>query len=199
MTNGASQKKKMGNSIRVCGSFVALPWMVIDCPNYQKLSANARSLLIEVARQYASGNNGRLLFSRAYLSKRGWNSSDMIAKGKKELIAGNFIYETVKGHRPNMASWYAITWQSINAIDGYDMGALKGFEKGAFIKNTPFTIKGLRPSHGTVEDKIAPPCGTKVNVSRPPCGAIKAISNASSAPQCGHLLELPSLSIVPSK
>ena len=80
-------------------------------------------------------NNGRLLLSRRYLSKRGWKSSDMIAKGKKELLDGGFIHETVKGHRPNKASWYAITWQAIDHIPGYDAGALVGFRRSAYTKN----------------------------------------------------------------
>jgi hypothetical protein len=52
------------------GGFVALPWSVLDCPVYSGLSHPARSLLLEFARQYVRDNNGRLLASGKYLSKR---------------------------------------------------------------------------------------------------------------------------------
>ena len=127
---------KYSNSGRVSGGFIALPWAVIDCPAYKKLSMHARALLLEVARQYVKDNNGRLLLSLRYMKTRGWNSASMLAKCKKELIDGGFIYETVKGHRPNKASWYAVTWQSLDKLIGYDYGADQGFRKGAY--NTPY-------------------------------------------------------------
>jgi len=47
------------------GGFIALPWSVLDCPAWQGLGYPARSLLIELARQYVKSNNGQLLTSRA--------------------------------------------------------------------------------------------------------------------------------------
>jgi hypothetical protein len=123
---------KYSKSGRVSGGFIALPWAVLDCPAYKKLSMHARALLLEVARQYVKDNNGRLLLSLRFMKTRGWNSSSMLAKCKKELIDGGFIYETVKGHRPNKASWYAITWQTLDRLTGYDYGAEQGFKKGAY-------------------------------------------------------------------
>jgi hypothetical protein len=49
--------------------FVALPWVVLDCAGYARLSYPARCLLLEIARQYVGDNNGRLLASMAYLRK----------------------------------------------------------------------------------------------------------------------------------
>jgi hypothetical protein len=123
---------KYTNSGRVSGGFIALPWAVIDCPAYRKLSMHARALLLEVARQYVKDNNGRLLLSLRFMKTRGWRSASMLAKCKKELLDGGFIYETVKGHRPNKASWYAITWQTLDRLSGYDYGAEQGFKKGAY-------------------------------------------------------------------
>jgi len=165
MANGRNPKSR--GSGRDAGRFIALPWSVLDSANYQRLSANARSLLLEVARQHNSTNNGRLLLSRTYLKKRGWNSSDMISKGKKELLDGGFIYETVKGHRPNKASWYAITWHKIDKIDGYDFGAYKGFRQGVYQEK--FTIKnhGVKPTGGIEIMKTAPPSGTSHSVAVP--------------------------------
>ena len=173
MANGRSPQSR--GSGRDAGGFIALPWTVLDCANYKQLSANARALLIEVARQYKSFNNGKLLLSRAYLSKRGWNSSDMISKGKKELLAGGFIYETVKGHRPNKASWYAITWQPIDKLDGYDYGALSGYRKGAYDDKFKTKIQLVKPSGGSQVGKIAPPLGLSESVVVPQSGAMKRV------------------------
>ncbi|CAM5787208.1 helix-turn-helix domain-containing protein [Ottowia pentelensis] len=127
-------KRNKGDSSRVAGGFCAMPWDVLDSAAYQALSHPARSLLMELARQYVRDNNGRLLASQAYLAKRGWKSSDTITRAKRELIDAGFIYETVKGHRPNKASWYAITWYTLDRLPGYDMGAVEGFQHGAYRK-----------------------------------------------------------------
>ena len=192
MANGRNPKSKGRGSSRDAGSFVALPWTVLDSQNYQILSANARSLLIELARQYTSMNNGRLLLSRKYLSERGWKSSDMIAKGKKELLDGGFIHETAKGHRPNKASWYAITWQAIDHIPGYDAGALVGFRRSAYTKNVTIKNTPVNPSHGTGKGKIVPLHGSSHHRSKPQDGAIEHTLTTGPTPQYGHHLELPS-------
>ncbi len=192
MANGRNPKARGSGAGRISGRFIALPVVVMDCPNFQKLSANARSLLLEVARQFNLGNNGRLLISRAYLLKRGWNSNDMISKGKKELLEGGFIYETVKGHRPNKASWYAITWQDIDKLDGYDVGALKGFNKGAYNENQYIKNKIIKPQFGTNEAEITPYVGMSNPIVVPQNGVVIPNYKYSSAPQVGHHLELPS-------
>lgn len=192
MANGRNLSSKGRGSSRDGGSFVALPWAVLDSQNYQILSANARSLLIELARQYTSMNNGRLLLSRRYLSKRGWKSSDMITKGKKELLDGGFIHETVKGHRPNKASWYAITWQAIDQIPGYDAGTFVGFRRSAYTKNVAIKIAHVNPSDGTDKEKIVPLHGLSHYRPKPQDGAIEHTLTTVSTPQYGHHLELPS-------
>jgi len=145
--------KAQGNG-RDAGGFVALPWAVLDSPAYQGLSHPARSLLLELARQFVKDNNGRLLASMAYLEKRGWNSSDVVTRAKRELLAAGFIHETVKGQRPNKASWYAVTWQVLDRLPGYDVGAAETFERSAYRKNAP-----LIPSGGTGKRSIAPSGG----------------------------------------
>lgn len=109
------------------------------------LSMHARAVLLEVARQFIRDNNGRLLLSMNYMRKRGWNSSSMLAKAKKELIASGLIFETVKGHRPNKASWYAITWHGLAKLKGYDEGAEKCFLRSAYLRIAPAKINGLNP------------------------------------------------------
>ena len=45
------------------GSFIALPWSVVDSPKYKTLSSTAKALLIDLARQYRGLNNGSLVAS----------------------------------------------------------------------------------------------------------------------------------------
>lgn len=148
MANGRNSRKK-GDSGRDSGGFVALPWSVLDCPAYAGLSHPAKALLFEVARQFVRDNNGCLLLSRAYLATRGWKSADVIQRAKAELLAGGFIFETVMGHRPNKASWYAVTWRALDKLRGYDAGTEKLFERGSYGKS-------LIPSGGTERPLIVP-------------------------------------------
>ena len=98
---------------------------------------HSRALLLEVARQFVRDNNGRMLLSRVYMATRGWKSMDMLNKCKAELIEAGFIFQTVQGHRPNKASWYAVTWRALDKLPGYDPGAEKFFERGAYKKTSP--------------------------------------------------------------
>lgn len=129
---------------------MALPWSVLDCPAWAALSHPARSLLLELARQYVRDTNGRLLLSDAYLSERGWKSHDVITRAVRELIAAGFVHQTVQGRRPNRASWYAVTWYVLDRHPDYDAGAAASFERGAYRKNA-----SLAPSGG-VERPLKP-------------------------------------------
>src|SRR4051812_3822361 len=127
MANGRGGSKGKRASGRDAGGFIALPWAVVDSHAYRNLSANARALLLEVARQFTGVDNGRLLLSRKHLAPRGWLSADMLMKGKRELLENRLIFETVKGQRPNRASWYAVTWQTLDRLEGFDVGAAVTF------------------------------------------------------------------------
>jgi hypothetical protein len=160
MANGRNKGRK-GDIGRDPGGFVALPWSVLDCQAYARLSMHARALLLEVARQITKDDNGRLLLSRAYMATRGWRSVDMLTKAKRELLAAGFIFETVMGQRPNKASWYAVTWRRLDRIPGYDVGTTLLFERGAYRKNDPLKTAVLAPSHGTEKNaSLVPPHGT---------------------------------------
>jgi len=169
-----------------------MPWVVLDSPAYRKLSHISKCVLFEVARQYCKDNNGRLLLSRAYMIKRGWKSNATITKAKQELLEAGFIYETVMGHRPNKASWYAVTWYSLDRLDGYDTGAAAGFVRSAYLKNSPLKNAPLLPPHGTERTVIAPPGRTEEQRVAPPHGTVEHCFYQSSTPPHGHHLEKPS-------
>lgn len=200
MANGRGQGRK-GDSGRDPGGFVALPWSVLDSAAYGRLSHPARSLLMEFARQFVRDNNGRLLAAYGYLSKRGWRSADVITRAKRELLEAGFIYETVKGQRPNKASWYAITWRALDHLPGYDIGARLSFERGAYrcgpllpdvAKLRGQANRSLRPSNGVARSAIAPSDGVGVVATAPSHGAIKTLSEPRSTPPHGNHLDMPS-------
>ena len=134
MANGRNGSKRYPKFDRDCGGFIALPWVVLDFPKYMNLSLIAKVLLLEIARQFVRDNNGRLLCSMRHMRTRGFKSADVVTRAKRELIEAGFIYETVMGHRPNKASWYAVTWFPLDKILGYDPGAEQGFIRSAYIK-----------------------------------------------------------------
>lgn len=194
MANGRSKGSKV-DSGRDSGGFIALPWSVLDCPAYARLSMHGRALLLEVARQFVRDNNGRLLMSRAYMETRGWKSVDMLTKAKRELLEGGFIFQTVMGHRPNKASWFAITWQTLDRHQSYDAGAVEGFQRGAYRQNMPLKNASLRPPHGTRKAAIVPPHGTETPPTVPPHGPIRGVFASLSVPPHGHHLEMPSVAL----
>ena len=191
MANGRNKGKKIDVK-RDPGGFVALPWSVLDCAAYALLSHPARSLLWEFARQYIRDNNGRLLASGVYLAKRGWKSSDVIYRAKKELLDAGFIHETVMGHRPNKASWYAVTWHALDKLAGYDLGAAETFKRGAYRENIPLKTASVIPPHGVERGAIAPPDGVEIVPSTPSHGAIKVLLPQLPTPSHGNHLEMPS-------
>ena len=83
------------------------------------------------------------------------DSAGVISRAKRELLDSELIYETVMGYRPNKASWFAVTWKNLSASQDYDVGASKGFVKGAYKKDV-YKNPSLIPPNGTKEDPIAP-------------------------------------------
>lgn len=201
------KKWKAAAASRDAGGFVALPWTVLDAPAYQDLSHPAKALLMEFARQYVRDNNGRLLASGAYLAKRGWTSNAVITRAKKELMDSGFIFETVKGQRPNKASWYAVTWATLDHIEGYDPGARECFQRSAYrnktallpttkatkMQNTVTNGYVLTPSGGVAGLSIAPSGGVESAPPTPSGGAMRGVFGCSSTPSGGDHLEKPSV------
>jgi hypothetical protein len=138
-------------------------------------------LLFEFARQFVKDNNGRMLASGAYLAKRGWKSADVITRAKRELLDASFIFEMVKGCRPNRASWYAVSWRALDKLTGYDDGMAQLFERGAYQKAAPLK-KSPTPPHGVESPAIAPPHG---------------VGGMSPTPSHGDHLDMPSIAFNP--
>jgi hypothetical protein len=195
MANARNPKRKGHDTSRDQGGFIALPWSVLDCPAYARLSHPAKALLVEVARQFRRDDNGRMLLSRAYMATRGWKSADTLTNAKRELLEGGFIFQTVMGHRPNKASWYAVTWRALDKLPGYDAGTAQLFERGAYKKTVPLIRASLVPPAGTGRAVIVPPAGTETLPTVPPAGTMRGVLGACSVPPAGHPLEMPSIAI----
>lgn len=187
---------KTRGSDRDSGGFVALPWSVLDSAAYARLGHPARALLLELARQYVRDNNGRLLLSYAYMSKRGWTSADVITRAKRDLLEGGFIHETVRGHRPNKASWYAITWHAIDRLPGYDPGGLESFERSAYLHRGGNQNASLRPRDGAGRCAIAPAPGTGLTPPMPSDGPMRVGSPSPPTPSSGNHLDMPSTAVI---
>lgn len=184
MANGRSYGRKR-DSGRDSGRFMAMPLAVLTSPAYLGLRHPARSLLIEIAMQFNGHNNGQLLATDNHLSKRGWNSNSVIQRAKDALLAAELIFETVKGYRPNKASWYAITWQDLDTHKGYDSWAAKLFRRGMYRKN-----EGLNPSKGAAPCSLTPPGGARKVSPAPSGGAIQTgLPTSLTPPQRDHLEE----------
>jgi hypothetical protein len=141
-----ARKSRYASQTRDSGGFVALPWAVIDSPAYRGVSVHARALLIDIARQLRGDNNGMLLCSRAHMAPLGWKSVDMLVKARDALLAAKLIHQTVQGHRPNKASWYAVTWISLDKLDGYDADLASLFVRGAYRAGPQKTQSLDRPT-----------------------------------------------------
>lgn len=196
MGKDRNQRSAKRGSGRDSGGFVALPWSVVDAKAYKALSHAARSLLIEFARQYCRDNNGRLIATLKYLKTRGWNSADVISRAKQELIDNGFIFLTVQGHRPNKASWYAVTWQDIDPNRKYDPGTMERWprHRSGYFKVNP-NIKVVNPPNKLDGYLIAPFNRLKQSPSEPPNGSINGKLPTSPAPPNGHHLEIPSTAV----
>lgn len=182
------------DSSRDPGAFIALPWSVVDSQAYLSLSHPARSLLLEAARQLTGrGNNGTLVLSRAKLRSRGWKSGDTLHRATHELLNAGFLYQTVMGHRPNKASWFAVTWMTLDRSALYDSGTSASFRRGSYRDPPALKIAGLSPRGGTMAPSVAPPGGVASDRSGPSGGAIRAFSLSLPTPSDGHHLEVPSV------
>ena len=195
MANRRNVPRKGFDTNRDGGGFIALPWSVLDCPAYRRLSHPSKALLLEVARQFVRDNNGRLLLSRAYLLSRGWKSSDTITRAKRELISGGFIYETVMGHRPNKASWYAVTWLGLDKLPGYDPGASEGFRRSTYLQSAPLKNTSVIPPNGSGKNVNVPLEGTETFKVVPPDGTIKTFLGSTPTPSAGNHLDKPSVAV----
>ena len=99
------------------GSFVSLPHACLRHENYILLGAYAVKLLIDLYSNYNGSNNGDFCCTWSMMKKRGWRSESTLNSARKELLHYGWILCGRQGGR-NMASLYAVTFQSIDECKG---------------------------------------------------------------------------------
>jgi hypothetical protein len=132
----SSSKKRFkgAKDKRPSGRFYPLPAVVLQSAAYVSLSAYAIKLMMDMLEQYRGDDNGRLICTWAHMhEKRGWKSRDTLDKARTELVVAGFLFETVKGRRPNRASWYALTFFALDPHDDFDV-SLQSFPYLAFVE-----------------------------------------------------------------
>ena len=99
------------------GRFAAIPKACLDHPNYIRLSANARALLVELCHQYNGGNNGDFCAAYSVMKKRGWKSKGTLQRGINELLERGWIIKSRQGGR-HQCSLYALTFRVVDECKG---------------------------------------------------------------------------------
>ncbi len=97
--------------------FFQLKHQLLDLPAYIALPHTAKSLLVDIGRQFKGHNNGDLCVTLKVLEPRGWTSSDTMRRALKALIDADLVMQTRQGGR-NLCSLYAFTWLPINECGG---------------------------------------------------------------------------------
>lgn len=104
---------------REAGSFVLIPHVVLDSPNYRRCSGTAIKLLIDLVRQYRGNNNGDLAPSLV----RDGPAHQAKAKALRELVHYGLLVQTKHGGL-GMPSLYGLTWCAIDHCrNKLEMGA----------------------------------------------------------------------------
>lgn len=113
---------------------VVLPRMLINTQKFYALNGNSVKLLIFMIYFYNQKNNGLLTAEKSKMRRLGWTSSDTLSNAKKELVRKEFLYVTRQGGLSNDATWYALTWRSLDESSGYDAGIANNFKIGSWKK-----------------------------------------------------------------
>lgn len=103
-------------------SFAGIPRVVMECPDYVRLSSSAIRLLNELAFQYKGYNNGDLSPAWTLMKERGFSSKGTLNKSVKELVAAEMIVLTRQGKFiRNVTGLYALTWEPIHECPGKNL------------------------------------------------------------------------------
>lgn len=208
--------KFKGSGIKRDGrTFVALPTVVLDSPGYRALSHTARSLLVDIARQYTGHNNGKLVACAKYLAPMGWKSNNTVQNALQQLLACGLVVETRKGGFPNTAAWYALAWCDLDQGEALDINPAQ-YRRGGYLQPpevpapTSRTAKAtqarrvaaqqrrqkadeaLTPSHGSRKLAAVPSSGARTSNPAPSNGSIPAPEAPCPTPSHGAYLETPS-------
>ena len=96
------------------GRYMALPYLVLNSERFKSLHPRSVKLLLDIAMQYNSRNNGNLQATMNCMRHRGWTSNSQLTAAIRELLEKELIYLTRQGGLGMSCNLYAIGWQPIN-------------------------------------------------------------------------------------
>jgi len=99
------------------GSFTKIPHQITNSDNYRSLSIRAKALLLDTCARFNGINNGDFDYTLKNMKLWGWNSNDVIARAKNELLIKGWIVLTRQGGR-NKCNLYALTIWPIDDCKG---------------------------------------------------------------------------------
>lgn len=127
----------MGEQSNSFDLYAPIDHKVIDSAAFADLPHSAVRVLLAIARQWNSNNNGWLQATFSYCHPKGIGSEHTLQAAVESLIAHGFIYRT-RGHGmidgENIAARYAITWRPVCAKKDRGGLFLDGFLPNAFEK-----------------------------------------------------------------
>jgi hypothetical protein len=212
---GASyDRAKAAKHGRIEGRFTALPHAVLNCAQYRKLGYTARSLLFDLTLQWNSKNNGALVLCQKAMRPLGWSSNDTLSRATLELEANGLIIKTRQGRKPSVASWFALSWVTLDIATGLDIDP-KTYRRMTYDVYDPKAvgIKSVRkppvkkgivkdldkkvrpPPIGIEKPKTAPSIGIESTPPIPSIGAVEGKKPLSSIPSIGEYLDKPYLCV----
>ncbi|MFN9008523.1 MAG: helix-turn-helix domain-containing protein [Hyphomonadaceae bacterium] len=111
---GEAMPKMLKNGrTKVKDRFVMLTYDILNSPAWEGLSAQARAVLIQIAKRYNGGNNGALAASVRNLAAECRINKDTAAKAVKELLDAGFLELAQAGafsFKKRHAAEYRLTW-----------------------------------------------------------------------------------------
>ena len=99
------------------GGFFAIPFAVMDSPNWKALPTRAIKLVCDLGRQYRGKNNGDLSAAWTVMRKRGWKSRDTLDAAIKDALRFGLLEKTRQGGL-HKCSLFALTWHGIDECGG---------------------------------------------------------------------------------
>lgn len=97
--------------------YANIPKAVTDCPNYRKLSCEAKALLLDAASLLNGVNNGDISLTHTVLRDFGWNSKRKLFSARHELEHYGFINMSRQGGS-HVATLYSLAWWNIHHCKG---------------------------------------------------------------------------------
>jgi hypothetical protein len=160
------------------GPFLPIPMAFLASDVYRRLSRPAKVLLLDIGAQYSFSdpNNGQLIATMNKLRAHGWRSEVTLLKARRELENARVIVETRKGGFPNRATWYALTFFSLDPHKDYDIRAT------SYVRGEWRIANGLElGKKGRLLQKMAPRNPDSTIFDRPAVGSEGGMATRSEA------------------